>query len=135
MHTHKQCKEPPTKVAAFICRVMSDNEIRNPKQLAEVSGMNQPTIHRILSGEIKEPTRKTLEPFLKRFGLKYAQVIGDEFYAPVNPDERRSAKADEIARKWDALEPEAKRCISALVDILSGDSIKNGRKANVKSRI
>lgn len=114
---------------------MSDKGIENPKQLAEVSGMNQPTIHRILSGEIKEPTRKTLEPFLKRFGLKYAQVIGDEFYVSANPDEKRSAKAEEIARKWDALGPEAKRCISALIDMLSGDSIRKGRDANIKNRI
>lgn len=124
MHTSKQCKNPPTKVAAFICRLMSDKGIANPKQLAETSGMNQPTIHRILSGEIREPTRKTLEPFLKRFGVKYTQVIGDEFYAPANPDERRSAKAEEIAKKWDALGPDAKKCISSLIDMLADTSIK-----------
>lgn len=130
MYKYKHCANPQTNVAAFICRVMADHGIANPTHLAEICGMEQPTIQRILTGKIKNPSRETLLPFLNHFSLTYDQVYqvrGAGFYVAPPPG-APSAKARMIAAKWDRLGPESKKCIATLIDVLSEKSTKSKEK-------
>lgn len=47
-------------------------------ELSRKTGIPQTTIHRILSGEIKESKPSTLRPLANYFGLTIAQLQGDE---------------------------------------------------------
>jgi transcriptional regulator with XRE-family HTH domain len=53
-------------------RPISENE------LARRTDVPQPTIHRILTGESRYPTPKTLKPLADYFGVSMAQIWGEE---------------------------------------------------------
>jgi SOS-response transcriptional repressor LexA len=57
--------------------LMNEAGIENPNQLARETGMHQPTIFRILSGEIQDPKSKTIEPLAHYFGVTVAQLRGE----------------------------------------------------------
>lgn len=46
----------------------------NPTQLSEATGVPQPTIHRILAGESKDPRTETLKPLADFFGVTTAYL-------------------------------------------------------------
>lgn len=46
----------------------------NPNSLAEATGVPQPTIHRILTGESADPRTKTLEPIARYFGVTVSEL-------------------------------------------------------------
>ncbi|MER2529850.1 MAG: S24 family peptidase [Candidatus Competibacter denitrificans] len=50
---------------------ISDND------LADATGLNQPTISRIKSGESKDPRDRTLRPLAEYFGVTVSQLRGD----------------------------------------------------------
>lgn len=50
----------------------------NPSELARLTGVGQPVIFRMLSGETQNPKVATLSPIAKHFGLSISQLIGDE---------------------------------------------------------
>ncbi|WP_081545590.1 helix-turn-helix domain-containing protein [Chromobacterium haemolyticum] len=54
-----------------------DESGTNATKLAEATKLNQPTIHRILTGESKDPRHSTLEPIAKFFGISVAELRGD----------------------------------------------------------
>ncbi len=61
-------------------RPISENE------LARRTGVPQPTIHRILTGESRYPTPKTLKPLADHFGVSMAQMRGEEpLFSPKKP--------------------------------------------------
>lgn len=58
-------------------------EIRiNESELARRTGIGQPVIHRIASGETDNPKVGTLSPIAKFFALSISQLIGDEPLPP-----------------------------------------------------
>jgi SOS-response transcriptional repressor LexA len=57
--------------------MLSDGKI-SEGELSRKSGIPQTTIHRILSGQIKESKPSTLRPLAKYFGLTVAQLQGEE---------------------------------------------------------
>lgn len=46
----------------------------NPYELQRATGVPQPTIHRILSGESNDPRTKTLQPLAEYFGVSVAEM-------------------------------------------------------------
>lgn len=50
----------------------------NPTALARETGIGQPVIYRIATGETDNPTLSTLHPIAKYFGISINQLIGDE---------------------------------------------------------
>lgn len=50
----------------------------NPSELARITGIGQPVIFRMLSGETQNPKVATLSPIAKHFGVSISQLIGDE---------------------------------------------------------
>lgn len=73
-----------TTVSRNLARLMRDDpvvnaerkESGNENELARVTGVKQPTIHRILTGESREPRRSTLEKLAVYFG-----ITADDFYS------------------------------------------------------
>lgn len=57
--------------------MLSDEKISEGK-LSRETGIPQATIHRILSGQIKESKPSTLKPLANYFGLTLAQLQGEE---------------------------------------------------------
>lgn len=58
----------------FLLRELNMNE----SQLARKTGIGQPVIHRMASGETENPKIKTLVPVAKFFGISISQLIGEE---------------------------------------------------------
>jgi transcriptional regulator with XRE-family HTH domain len=50
----------------------------NPYELQRATGVPQPTIHRILSGESNDPRTKTLQPLADYFGVTVADLRGSD---------------------------------------------------------
>lgn len=107
-----------TKLVQMIERLMEREGIADVAELSRLSGMNQPTLHRIMSGEIRESKSSTLQPLASFFRVSMGQLRGEEFYAEPNPDVRLSAKAIRLARRWDALSPRQQEVVTNLVDVL-----------------
>lgn len=59
-------------------KLMLANEQISEGELSRKTGVPQSTIHRILSGQIKESKPSTLKPLANYFGLTLAQLQGDE---------------------------------------------------------
>ena len=51
--------------------------IRSEGELARLSGVTQPTVHRILSGESEDPRRKNLEKIADACGVSYQSLVMD----------------------------------------------------------
>jgi SOS-response transcriptional repressor LexA len=58
-----------------------DQARTNPNALASITGVPQPTIHRILTGESKDPRTETLRKLADFFGVTVAD-LRDESFAP-----------------------------------------------------
>lgn len=55
----------------------------NATALAEATGVPQPTIHRILTGETADPRTKTLEPLARYFGVSVSDLRHKDFSSGV----------------------------------------------------
>jgi SOS-response transcriptional repressor LexA len=62
--------------------LMTELEI-NESELARRTGIGQPVVHRICSGETDNPKVATLSPIANFFAISISQLIGDE---PLSPD-------------------------------------------------
>lgn len=60
----------------------------NPTALARETGIGQPVIYRIATGETDNPTLSTLHPIAKYFGVSINQLIGDEPIDQVHTSQR-----------------------------------------------
>lgn len=65
------------RLASNLQELMRTRKI-NPTALARETGIGQPVIYRIATGETDNPTLSTLHPIAKYFGISINQLIGDE---------------------------------------------------------
>jgi len=68
-------------------------------ELARQTGIGQPVIHRMASGETDNPKVGSLSPIAKFFNVNISQLIGDE---PLDP-ERFQGSHNPFYRKWSRL--------------------------------
>lgn len=64
---------PATIVAKNLEWLISQRKT-NPYELQRATGVPQPTIHRILTGESSDPRTKTLQPLADHFGVSLAEL-------------------------------------------------------------
>lgn len=55
----------------------------NPYELQRATGVPQPTIHRILTGETDDPRTKTLQPLAEYFGVSVAELRDRDLAGPI----------------------------------------------------
>jgi transcriptional regulator with XRE-family HTH domain len=65
------------KSTGEILKDLMDSHGHNAYDLEELSGVPQPTIHRILKGEHGEPRKKTLDRLAAVYGLQAAHLRGE----------------------------------------------------------
>ena len=110
---------------------LSDNE------LAERTGIPQPTISRIKSGDSRDPRDSTLRPLAKYFRLSISQLRGD---VPLPTDKVKVAANDEVtevsrralmmAQMFDRLSPEQQDAMQTLFDSIAQPKVRGfGLKA------
>lgn len=80
----------PTLVAKNLEWLMADRKT-NPYDLQRATGVPQPTIHRILTGESSDPRTKTLEPLADYFKVSVADLRTRNLSVP--GDERMGSNA------------------------------------------
>lgn len=78
-------KSPIYHVVLQLCRshperdlLLNDAGEPNQNELHRRTGINQPTLQRIFSGESKDPRDSTIEPLAKLFGVSLLQLKGKE---------------------------------------------------------
>jgi phage repressor protein C with HTH and peptisase S24 domain len=74
----------PTLVAKNLEWLMADRKT-NPYDLQRATGVPQPTIHRILTGESSDPRTKTLEPLADYFGVTVAELRDRDLGSDAEP--------------------------------------------------
>ena len=99
---------------------LTDNE------LAERTGIPQPTISRIRNGDSRDPRDSTLRPLAEYFGLTVSQLRGD---LPLPSERVKVAANDEVAevtlnalnlaKAIDGLAPEEQSALQTLVNALT----------------
>ncbi len=110
---------------------LSDNE------LAERTGIPQPTISRIKNGDSRDPRDSTLRPLAKYFRLSISQLRGD---VPLPTDKVKVAANDEVtevsrralmmAQMFDRLSPEQQDAMQTLFDSIAQPRVRElGLKA------
>lgn len=55
--------------------LMAKNKIASLSELARISGIPQPTLHRMTTGEAKEPRHSTIKPIADYFGVSLSDII------------------------------------------------------------
>jgi transcriptional regulator with XRE-family HTH domain len=111
---------------------LSDNE------LAERTGIPQPTISRIKNGDSRDPRDSTLRPLAKYFRLSISQLRGD---VPLPTDKVKVAANDEVAevsrrglmmaQMFDRLSPEQQDAMQTLFDSIAQSKVS---ELGLKSR-
>ena len=91
--------------------------------------MNQPTLHRLYTGETANPTKHTIQPLIDYFEITFEQLLTNKLDGEEHKDITSSARAKAIARKFDALPQRAKQVIAELIEILEEQDKKHS--ANV----
>jgi len=71
----------PTLVAKNLEWLMAERKT-NPYDLQRATGVPQPTIHRILTGESSDPRTKTLQPLADYFNLSVAELRDRDLSEP-----------------------------------------------------
>lgn len=64
-------------LASILKRLMKEKNL-SESELARQTGVGQPVIHRISSGETDNPKIESLRPLAKFFSLSISQLVGDE---------------------------------------------------------
>ena len=105
-------------VADILGRLMQKYEI-GENALARATGVTQPTIHRILTGESSDPKTGSLRPIAEHFGITVAQLRGDEPLQglPV-PGQSCSGAERELISQFRQLDEEERRVIRRAVNAL-----------------
>ena len=107
-------------VADILGRLMQKYEI-GENALARATGVTQPTIHRILTGESSDPKTGSLRPIAEHFGITVAQLRGDEPLQgglPV-PGQSCSGAERELISQFRQLDEEERRVIRRAVAALA----------------
>lgn len=71
-------KPQASKLCANLRTLMSEFPKLNVSRLAELTGLGQPVVHRLFSGETDNPKVLTLSSMAKFFGVTISALIGDE---------------------------------------------------------
>lgn len=66
------------KLSEILQRLMERSGVESQIKLAELTGIHQPTIARLLSGDSRDPRRSTLQPLADYFRVSIAQLRGEE---------------------------------------------------------
>ncbi len=80
----------------------------NPYELQRATGVPQPTIHRILTGESSDPRTKTLQPLADYFGVTVAELRDRDLSTPAIPFPVESNATFKAAEVVDADDPRSK---------------------------
>lgn len=74
----------PTLIGRNLEWLMADRKT-NPYDLQRATGVPQPTIHRILTGESSDPRTKTLQPLADYFGVSVAELRDQDLCSGAEP--------------------------------------------------
>lgn len=106
-------------VAEILNWLMQRHEI-SEAGLARATGVTQPTIHRIVTGEIRDPRSGKLQPIASYFGISVAQLRGEE---PIKdlpvPGQAYSPAERELIAQFRRLDEEEKRVVHRAVAALA----------------
>lgn len=113
-------------VAEILNWLMQRHEI-SEAGLARATGVTQPTIHRIVTGEIGDPRHGKLQPIANYFGISVAQLRGEEPSKdlPV-PGQSYSLAERELIAQFRRLDEEEKRVIHRTVAALAQSRTTSG---------
>lgn len=113
-------------VAEILSRLMQQHEV-SENALARATGVHQPTIHRILTGESSDPKTGSLRPLADYFGISVAQLRGDEPLQglPV-PGQSCSGTEREFISQFHQLSGEEQRVIRSAVAALAQSRATSG---------
>ena len=94
----------------------------NPTSLAKETGLNQPTLHRILTGESKSPRLSTLTLLAEYFGVTLIELTSarkEENAATggIKPDQTIPSNVLRIAQHLAALPPQKLQALSTVLGI------------------
>lgn len=80
--THIRRMSNTSSIVAKNLQWLMDQRKTNPYELQRATGVPQPTIHRILTGESNDPRTKTLQPLADYFGVALADLRERDLSAP-----------------------------------------------------
>ena len=80
--THICRMSNPASIIAKNLEWLMSQRKTNPYELQRNTGVPQPTIHRILTGESKDPRTNTLQPLADHFGVSVADLRERDLAAP-----------------------------------------------------
>lgn len=107
-----------SSVADILSRLMQRQGL-GASALARATGVNQPTLHRILSGASADPKTGTLRLLADYFGLTVAQLRGDEpLHDLPGPEQTYSVAERELITQFRQLTDEEQRVIRRAVAAL-----------------
>jgi DNA-binding Xre family transcriptional regulator len=70
--------EGKTPLACAISELMAANGIKSVAKLARIAKVPQPTMHRIMAGEVKSPSLNTLSKISKALNTNLVHLMGIE---------------------------------------------------------
>ena len=115
---------------AEILTILMAREGLSDNELAERTGIPQPTISRIKNGDSRDPRDSTLRPLAKYFRLSISQLRGD---VPLPTDKVKVAANDEVAevsrrglmmaQMFDRLSPEQQDAMQTLFDSIAQSKV------------
>ena len=70
--------EGKTLLASTILALMAKNGIKSVAKLARIAKVPQPTMHRIMAGEVKSPSLNTLSKISKALNTNLVNLMGIE---------------------------------------------------------
>ena len=93
----------------------------NPNALQQITNIPQPTIHRILSGESKDPRTSTLQPLARYFGISVSDLRDKDLANEETRNPRDYAHIQEISPAKNNSIPEKRtEKLKALIDQAGG---------------
>jgi hypothetical protein len=100
----------------------------NGSELARVLNVSQPTISRAFKNPAYEPSNSTVDAVSAYFGVTVAQARGEDSLVPPPADDGRlSARARNIAKRYEKLLPAQKSIIDAMMGQL--DNLRGQQQA------
>ena len=99
----------------------------NPTQLAEACGLAQPTVQRILSGEIINPKLPVLVPICEFFSISLDEMIG---LKPISAKEIKKRNSTNLAEKMvlDKFRLLSKESAANVINFISALEAMEGQK-------
>ena len=80
---------PPTQIGRNLEWLIAQRKT-SPYELQRATGVPQPTIHRIITGESSDPRTKTLQPLADFFSVSVAELRDRDMSSPYSPPKEES---------------------------------------------